>query len=291
MHTLPRAPGAISGRPSISRLQIEELLRIRSEADETALFLIGLLDDRDADPDLEEEPDREDGGDDEAEEEDQNLGAASASTKSGLGRTRTAGLPAMASPHSRRRHERMRPASTSRQATSASKSPKVGRIAMQSDRPTRRKMLATIATAAAGASVAALPALADDADAELFAYEPRLLAAEAEIRTAADPQEKAERSYFAMRPARPQDDAKLPAWQEADATARVASGLGAAEQVSAAAEDRLQAIAEAALATRARTFAGFAFKLRLCDVCGGDTVAEALLDDLEAMGLPIELFD
>ena len=77
----------------------------------------------------------------------------------------------------------------------------------------------------------------------------------------------------------------------ADATAHVASGLGAAEQVSAAAEDRLQAIAEAALATRARTFTGFAFKLRLCNVCGGDTVAEALLDDIEAMGLPVELFD
>jgi hypothetical protein len=160
----------------------------------------------------------------------------------------------------------------------------------------RRRALTTIATAVAATPLAALPALAAEDDAELFAYEPRLLAAEAAIRTAADPHTKAEESYFALKPAGTpgrlaEDEAKLVAWQEADATARVASGLGAAEQVSTAAEDGLQAIAKAALATRARTFAGFAFKLRLCDVCGGDTVAEALLDDLEAMGLPIELFD
>lgn len=48
---------------------------------------------------------------------------------------------------------------------------------------------------------------------------------------------------------------------------------------------------EAVLATRIRTLAGIAFKLRLCEARGGNTVVEALLDDFEAMGLSIELFD
>ena len=51
--------------------QIEELLRIRREADETATLLIRVLDEAERDPDIEdngdaeEEPDREDGADDE----------------------------------------------------------------------------------------------------------------------------------------------------------------------------------------------------------------------------------
>jgi hypothetical protein len=141
------------------------------------------------------------------------------------------------------------------------------------DHPTRRRVLATIASAAAVAPMAALPALADDADtdAALFAYEPRLLAAQAAVLAALDVQRDGDERHFAGK---------------ADDAAR-----HAAEQASSAAHDAFSAIAEAALATRTRTLAGIAFKLRLCNACGGDTVAEALLDDLEAMGLPIELFD
>lgn len=45
--------------------QIEELLRIRREADDTVAFLVDLLDEKEGDADLEEEPDIEEGGDDE----------------------------------------------------------------------------------------------------------------------------------------------------------------------------------------------------------------------------------
>jgi hypothetical protein len=141
------------------------------------------------------------------------------------------------------------------------------------DHPTRRKMLATIATAAAVAPLAALPALAQgsDEDAALFAYEPRLLAAQAAVLAALDVQGDADERHFAGK---------------ADDPAR-----DAAEQASSAAHDAFSAIAEAVLATRTRTLAGIAFKLRLCNACGGDTVAEALLDDIEAMGFSVKLFD
>jgi hypothetical protein len=179
------------------------------------------------------------------------------------------------------------------------------------DHPTRRKMLATIATAAAVAPLAALPALAQgsDEDAGLLAFEPRLLAAQAAVLVALDVQGDADERYFAERPPEPVLDvdfgktvdgdrviwakhsADLAAWQKADAVARLAADVDAAGQASSAAHDAFSAIAEAALATRTRTIAGIAFKLRLCNACGGDTVAEALLDDLEAMGLSIKLFD
>ena len=72
------------------------------------------------------------------------------------------------------------------------------------DRPTRRKMLATIATAAAVAPMAALPALAvvaDHNDAELFALERDLQAAHARMLEACKMKNvTAERSYTAMPP-------------------------------------------------------------------------------------------
>jgi hypothetical protein len=88
---------------------------------------------------------------------------------------------------------------------------------MQSDQPTRRKMLATIATVAAGASVTALPALAvnGDHDTELFALERELKAAHARMEKACElTNETAERSYGNRppqpeRPEMPEEYAKM----------------------------------------------------------------------------------
>jgi hypothetical protein len=88
---------------------------------------------------------------------------------------------------------------------------------MQSDQPTRRKMLATIATVAAGAAVTALPALAvaGDHDAELFALERELKAAHARMLKACElTNETAERSYGNRppqpeRPGMPEEYAKM----------------------------------------------------------------------------------
>jgi hypothetical protein len=158
--------------------------------------------------------------------------------------------------------------------------------------PTRRAALGALASVPA----LALPAVAHAAtsptdDAELFALQPEIEAADREARLAIEAQEALSEAYEAARPPRPETDPHGPArraWLKEVSRISDECGMTAAEERASEAFHRVNVMSARLVSIQATTLAGLIFKAKfaaahLPDQWDPDVMA-SIVEDLLAMG-------